>query len=215
MLTRAELKYQAKEQLKGKVGILFVVLLVYVAVTIALMIVAAIMGAIFPPLMYVGVYAVISPLVLGYYQVYLETTYGDWPRVSTLFKPFKESWLQSVLLIVLVGIFTFLWSLLLVVPGIIKSFSYSQAFFILAENPDMTANEAITESRIIMNGHKMEFFVLYLSFIPWMLLGAVTLGIAHIWITPYMTLTMTNFYHNIKRQNAPVAETPVYEDAMV
>ena len=93
MLTRAELKYQAKEQLKGKVGILFVVLLAYVAVTIALMIVAAIMGAIFPPLMYVGVYAVISPLVLGYYQVYLETTYGDWPRVSTLFKPFKESWL--------------------------------------------------------------------------------------------------------------------------
>ena len=75
------------------------------------------------------------------------------------------------------------------------------SWYILAENPDMTAREAITESRLIMDGHKFELFVLQLSFIPWILLGSVTFGIAYIWVLPYMQLTMTNFYHNIKRQS--------------
>ena len=70
----------------------------------------------------------------------------------------------------------------------------------------MTAREAIRESKEIMNGHKMDFFVLSLSFIPWILLVYVTLGIASIYVMPYMQLTYTNFYHNIKRQNAAAAD---------
>lgn len=73
------------------------------------------------------------------------------------------------------------------------------SYFVLAENPQMTAREALNESKKIMSGHKMELFVLYLSFILWMLLGAVTLGIAYIYIAPYMYATITNFYQEIKR----------------
>ena len=86
------------------------------------------------------------------------------------------------------------------------------SYYILAENPDMTAREALNESKAIMHGHKMDLFVLELSFIPWLLLVAVTLGIAAIWVEPYMQLTLTNFYHNIKRQDAqPVYENTVFE----
>lgn len=211
MLTRAELKQQAKEQLKGKLGGLFVVGLVYVLVCLAISLVAGLIGAVVPVLIYVVTYALVPPIALGYYMVYLDTTYGDKPQVATLFRPFKECWLQSVLVNVLVAVFTLLWSLLLIIPGIIKSFSYSMAFFIMAENPSMTATEAINESKEIMNGHKMDLFVLYLSFIGWFLLGYVTLGLGFIYVIPYMTLTLTNFYHNIKRQNAPVAEAPAAE----
>ena len=86
------------------------------------------------------------------------------------------------------------------------AFAYSMSWFVLAENPNMTAREAIRESKEIMNGHKMDFFVLSLSFIPWILLVYVTLGIASIYVMPYMQLTITNFYHNIKRQSAPAAD---------
>lgn len=214
MLTRAELKQQAKAQLKGNLGMLFVVLLVYVLVCLAVSLIGGFVFSKVPVLLYVVTYAVVPPIVIGYYMVYLDTTYGEKPQVATLFRPYKECWLQSVLLNILVAIFTFLWSLLLIVPGIIKSFSYSQATFILAENPSMTAKEAIDESKLIMDGHKMELFVLYLSFIPWILLCYVTLGIALIYVTPYMTLTITNFYHNVKRQSAPVVEASVAEDVV-
>lgn len=214
MLTRAELKQQAKAQLKGNLGMLFVVLLVYVLVCFAVSLIGGFVFSKVPVLLYVVTYAVVPPIVIGYYMVYLDTTYGEKPQVATLFRPYKECWLQSVLLNILVAIFTFLWSLLLIVPGIIKSFSYSQATFILAENPSMTAKEAIDESKLIMDGHKMELFVLYLSFIPWILLCYVTLGIALIYVTPYMTLTITNFYHNVKRQSAPVVEASVAEDVV-
>ena len=106
-----------------------------------------------------------------------------------------------------------LWSLLFVIPGIIKGYSYSMAFYILAENPDMTAKEAITESREIMNGHKWELFVLGLSFILWAFAIVFTLGIAAIYVEPYMQLTIANFYHNIKRQ--PVAEAVSYDAPVV
>ena len=87
------------------------------------------------------------------------------------------------------------------------------AFYILAENPDMTAREALNESKLIMNGHKLDFFVLQLSFILWALLTAVTFGIASIYVMPYQQLTFTNFYHNIKRQ--PAAAEPVYAEPVV
>lgn len=87
-------------------------------------------------------------------------------EVSTLFSAFpslgKALWLN-----ILIGVFTFLWSLLFYIPGIIKALSYSMANYILADNPEMTAREALRESKIIMHGHKWELFVLNLSFILW------------------------------------------------
>ena len=207
MLSRAELKQQAKEQLKGNVGSYFLVLLAYVGIAFAIGFVGGLLSLILPILGTIAMYVALPPLMIGFYMVFLNGTYGDQPKASTLFEGYKKEYFgKSIILYFLVVIFTCLWSLLLVIPGIIMAFAYSMSWFVLAENPNMTAREAIRESKEIMNGHKMDFFVLSLSFIPWILLVYVTLGIASIYVMPYMQLTITNFYHNIKRQSAPVVE---------
>jgi len=102
------------------------------------------------------------------------------------------------LLNIMIAIFTCLWSLLFVIPGIIKAISYSMAYFVLADNPELSAKEALDESKRITSGHIGDLFVLYLSFIPWVLLGAITCGLALIYVVPYMQTTMANYYLELK-----------------
>ncbi len=212
--TRAQIKAQAKEQLKGKVGSYILVTLAYVGIAMVIGFIGGLLSALVPILGTIAIYIVLPPLMIGFYMVFLNGTYGDKPEVATLFEGYKGSMFgKSLGLYWLVVLFTFLWTMLLIIPGIIKSFAYSMSWYILAENPDMKAKEAIEESKIITNGHKMDLFVLGLSFIPWILLCYVTLGIATFWVGPYMQLTYTNFYHNIKRQQAPAVEEVYTEPA--
>ena len=97
-----------------------------------------------------------------------------------------------------VGLFTFLWSLLFYIPGIIKALSYSMSLYILAENKGKPALECINESKAMTEGHKAELFVLGLSFYGWLLLCGITFGIAYIWVGPYMQATYINAYNSLK-----------------
>ena len=106
-----------------------------------------------------------------------------------------------------VSLFSVLWSLLFVFHGIIKAYSYSMALYIWNENKEMGALEAIQKSKEMMNGHKMDLFVLGLSFIGWIFLGMLTFGIAYIYAVPYLEMTMLNFYHSIKPQEYTSAYT--------
>ena len=207
--TRAEIKAQAKEQLRGKVWMFFLVTVIMYAILIPISLLSEMEGAA-SVIGLIATYVVTPPLSLGLVMVYLDVTYGDPVEISTLFKGFKMMG-KAIALFLWMLLFILLWMLLFIVPGIIKSYSYAMAYYILAENPDMTAREAITESKIIMDGHKLDFFVLQLSFFWWALLIIVTLGIAAIYVMPYQQLTFTNFYHNIKRQPAPVAAEVVAE----
>ncbi|WP_409440971.1 DUF975 family protein [Lentilactobacillus hilgardii] len=104
-------------------------------------------------------------------------------------------------------IFIILWTILLIIPGIIKSLAYSQSYFIYRDAIDrgehISYTDAITRSRQMMDGHKWEFFVMGLSFIGWLLLVSVTAGIAAIWVQPYMSLSFANYYNELSReQNA-------------
>ena len=209
MFTRAEIKAQAKAQLKGKVGMFFLCLLIVYAITFALCFI--------PLIGVIGMYIVLPPLMLGLIMVCLNVTYGDNVEIGTLFKGFNYMG-KAIALFLMVIFFTMLWSLLFVIPGIIKAYSYSMAFYILAENPEMTAREALNESKEITKGHKLDLFVLELSFILWGLLATVTFGIAYVYVLPYMQLTYVNFYHNIKRQPAQteaVYEEPAYDTPYV
>ena len=94
-------------------------------------------------------------------------------------------------LTIVMGIFVMLWSLLFWFPGIIAYYRYSQAFYILAENPEKGIMDCINESKAMMYGHKMDKFVLDLSFILWYLLAGVTCGIAGIYVTPYVGITLS------------------------
>ncbi len=97
------------------------------------------------------------------------------------------------------SLYTFLWSLLLIVPGIIAALGYSMTFFILSENPRIGAQDALTASKNMMMGHKGELFGLFISFIGWWLLCLVTFGIALIYVLPYFDCALTVFYQNLKQ----------------
>jgi len=145
---------------------------------------------------------VLTPVfTLALVKIFLGMTYGEAPEIAKLFADFNKFW-SAFKVTFLVGLFVSLWSLLFVIPGIVKALSYSQAMYILAENPDIGAREAINRSKAMMEGHKMELFVLGLSFIGWHLLGAVTIGIAYIYVLPYMNATMANFYNRVKGSTA-------------
>ena len=113
---------------------------------------------------------------------------------------------NSLCTLFMVNIFTALWTILFIIPGIIKGYSYAMTPYILkdkfaAEQTDIGATEAITESRHLMDGHKMDLFVLDLSFIGWGLLGIITFGIGFIWIVPYYRQTKANFYRSLVANN--------------
>lgn len=107
---------------------------------------------------------------------------------------FKTGFVMQFLRIV----YILLWSLLFVIPGIIASYSYKMAPYILMENPDMTASQAITASKQLMKGNKWRLFCLEFSFIGWSLLSALTLGIGMLFLRPYMEAAGAAFYRELK-----------------
>ena len=203
-MNRAELKAKAKEQIKGKIGILLVISLIIAALS-ALVTWAA---GLIP---YVG--RVIAPIVvapafsLSLIRVMLGVTAGIEPKAEDAFCGFDDYW-AALKLHLLSGLYIFLWSLLLVIPGIIKTYAYSMSVYILAENKGKSARECIKESVAMTMGYKTDLFVLGLSFIGWSLLSCITFGIALIWVMPYMQATYANAYNLLKSKVVPGVEEP-------
>ena len=99
-------------------------------------------------------------------------------------------------------LFIMLWSCLCYIPGIIAMLRYSQAFYILAEDPNKGIRQCVNESKELMSGHLWEFFVLQLSFILWYLLTGVTCGIASLYVTPYTEITNAGYYLSLKPEQS-------------
>ena len=188
-MDRAILKSAAKRQIKGNIGILF-------AISLLSGLISGALGAI-PVAGAIASMFVSAAFSLAMVDIYMGITEGGKPELTDLFSQFRNI-LPAFCTTFLVGLFTFLWSLLLIVPGIIKGCAYSQAMYILNEDPSMGPMEAIRRSRELMNGHKMEYFILGLSFIGWALLGVLTFGILYIWLIPYMNTTYANYYKSLK-----------------
>ena len=205
-MNRAELKATAKAQIKGKIGILFVI-------TLIIGVVSGIASAVLSLIPVVGSLAasiIVTPaFALSTVRIYLNLFKGKEPEAMDAFSGFDDFW-SAFKVTFFVGLFTFLWSLLFVIPGIIKGISYSMATYILAENKGKAALECINESKAMTEGHKMELFVLSLSFIGWVLLCMITFGIATIWVVPYMNATFANAYLSLKPATS-VVEIPVVE----
>ncbi|MCI5944091.1 MAG: DUF975 family protein [Eubacterium sp.] len=121
-----------------------------------------------------------------------EVTFGQIFSKSSLLG--KALWLR-----LRTAIFTMLWSLLFIIPGIIKAYSYSMSGFIMAENPEMSAKEAMTVSIDMMKGNKWRLFCMEISFIGWGLLSVLTLGIGYLWLSPYMNAAYAAFYDDVSR----------------
>lgn len=135
-------------------------------------------------------------------------TKGTLPEAGALFAPFKQ-YARTVGAVLLVFVYTLLWTLLLIIPGIIKAYSYSMTFYILRENPEMTAGDAITASQKMMDGHKMDLFLLSLSFIGWAILASITFGIGYLWLIPYIYTAYAAFYETLKKETSVTPATSV------
>ena len=128
----------------------------------------------------------------GYLLKQQDREIGSVKELFSQFDRFGQGFLQRFLR----NLYIFLWSLLFVIPGIIKTFSYAMTPFIMADNPEMSAKEAISMSKQLMDGHKWELFCLSFSFIGWQLLAILTLGIGEIFLAPYVEAAYAVFYRD-------------------
>ena len=207
-MNRAELKAAAKSQIKGKIGVLFLITLIIALISGA----ASVIGGVIPGGNLIVSIIVTPAFALSTATVYLNVVRGKQPSAGDAFCGFSDFW-SAFKVQFLMGLFTFLWSLLFIIPGIIKAYSYSMSMYILADNPGNPALECINESKAMTDGKKMDLFVLYLSFIGWGLLCIVTFGIAAIWVVPYMQATYTNVYESIRPITvAPAASTVEFDN---
>ena len=140
---------------------------------------------------------------IGYASYLLKQQDGEIHSIKDLFSQF-DRFGQGFLQLFLRGLYSFLWGLLFIIPGIVKSYAYAMTPFIMAENPDLTAKEAIKLSQERMMGHKGELFWLGLTFFGWSLLAALTGGIGSIFLNPYMNAAYAAFYRDQISPKTPV-----------
>lgn len=174
----------------------------------------------------VGILVLISfilliPLTWGYIIIFLSLYREEKTDISQIFDGFKK-FKQVVFTTVLTNIYTFLWMLLFIIPGIIKSYSYAMTPYIIKDRPDLSYDEAIEESMRMMDGYKGKLFCLHLSFIGWGILAILTCGIGFLWLYPYIMTAQAAFYEDRKAEFYPetaeeelVAEEEVVVDEPV
>lgn len=134
-----------------------------------------------------------GPITLGYTSFMMAIFRRKNTSAFEVFYGFEQFW-KAFGLFLVVNIFTLLWALLFIIPGIIASFRYAMAFYVLADNPNIPIMDAIRESKRMMNGNKWKLFLLELSFTGWILIAALTAGIGLLWVMPYITAASVGFY---------------------
>ena len=141
------------------------------------------------------------PLTLGFdYASNRLLVEGDNRAVGNLFRDSFGRWGRKVWGMFLMNFFVSLWSLLLIIPGFIKYYAYALTPYILIDNPELSANQAINLSQEMMKGHKFDMFILHLSFIGWIFLSIFTFGIGLLWLLPYMMTAQAAFYQDVKKE---------------
>jgi uncharacterized membrane protein len=177
-----KLMQMAKDSLSGNWGLAIGTFLVYMLI---------ISGA--SPLMLI----LAGPFTLGLAIFTLSLARNEEARIEQIFHGFQNfgNALGAYLLMLL---YVFLWTLLLIIPGIIASLSYSMTFYIMVDDPKIGPQDAIEKSKKMMNGYKWKFFCLGLRFIGWAILCMFTLGIGYIFLIPYINVSYAKFYEDLK-----------------
>ena len=133
---------------------------------------------------------------VGYAKFNLNLVDKKETAFETLFAYFSY-WKTTAVMRLLRGLYVFLWSLLFIIPGIVAGFSYAMTDYIMAENPELTASEAIEQSKTMMMGNRWRLFCLQFSFIGWDILATLAFGIGHLWLTPYKQAAYAAFYREV------------------
>ena len=193
MTPNKELKKQALELLKGNRTKLALAVLMYFAAVLACGILSLIwLGTVLQ-------YILLPPFIVGLHICFLKLIRNKTVKTSDMLDGIGMM-RGSIALYFVNSLLLALWSLLLIVPGWIKGYSYALSYHVLIDNPDMTQSEAREESIRLMEGNKMRLFLLDLSFIGWHLLSLLTGGLLYLWVIPYIQTTFALFYDELKQK---------------
>lgn len=199
-MDRKQIKAEAKLAIKDHWIMLFVVLFVIGAITGASA--AALIGFLLAPILTAGVFKLT--------KLMLDENKFDFNIVLEYFKDLNHA-LKIVGTAIIVQIIVMIGIFLFIIPGIIFALQYSQAVYIMAQNPEIGIEEALSRSKDMMKGHKTELFVFHLSFILHVLLVVITFGIYSIYFLPYYTTSQTNFYLHLSNQKKVIRAEVEYE----
>ena len=213
MQLNSELRAQARERLEGKWGT-FVLMTFLMLVIQTILQIPGYIGSLLEVLSPENVLASLSfsnisnilsllalPLSWGLTVSLLRNHREESVDLENLFDGFRGGRYTRVFCaLFLVNLFTFLWALLLIIPGIMKAFSYALTPYIIMDEPELTARQAITRSCEIMQGRRWKLFCLYLSFIGWGILCLLTFGIGFLWLVPYMNASVAAFYEDARAE---------------
>ena len=213
MQLNSELRAQARERLEGQWGT-FVLMTFLMLVIQTILQIPGYIGSLLEILSPENVLASLSfsnisnilsllalPLSWGLTVSLLRNHREESVDLENLFDGFRGGRYTRVFCaLFLVQLFTFLWALLLIIPGIIKAFSYALTPYIIMDEPELTARQAITRSCEIMEGRRWKLFCLYLSFIGWGILSILTFGIGILWLVPYMNASVAAFYEDARAE---------------
>ena len=191
MVGNSELRARARKQLGGQIFANNWLLMLLVC-----LIADVILGA--TSAFAIGVVICTGPLAYGLAKIQLALAREDkQPDIIQLFDALKGDIGGIILLGFLESLFIALWSILFVIPGIVKSYSYAMSFYIKNDDPSADWKTCIDKSREMMNGYKMKLFLLDLSFIGWYILGALCLGVGTLFVVPYHAQARANFYEEL------------------
>ena len=187
------LAQMARESLSGKWGLAVLATLVYLIVITGVQLLNEIDS-------FLAIVSIIiaGPMALGYTSFSLNISRNKEAMVEDVFSGF-QNFGTSLGAYLLMLIFIFLWSLLLIIPGIIAALSYSMTFYILADDPSIKPMDAIDKSKAMMQGNKWKYFLLNIRFIGWAILCLFTFGIGFLWLIPYIQISVAKFYDDIKQ----------------
>ena len=205
MISNKEIRTIARQELKGFWTMPVLATLVYIVIAVVLQTpsyFAKIPSLVIPmsTLTWVISILVVFPLAYGFTLAFLHFLREDKEdTVEAMFCGFK-TYGRAIGVYLLETVLLFLWFLLLIIPGIIKSLAYSLTFFISKDHPELSAYECIQRSNDMMKGHKMQLFLLYLGFFGLAILSVFTLFIGMLWLTPFFQVCLAEFYENLKEE---------------
>ena len=162
---------------------------------------------------YGAVFLIMGAFVFGLYLYFLTLIRKKTGDFNLLFKAFSFSgnnlglFGKTLGLYLLMSLYVFLWTLLLIIPGIITAYSYRMAFYILIDDPEIGVSEALRQSKKMMYGYKTKLFCLDLSFIGWALLCIFSFGLGILWLAPYMLTSQTIFYEELRSEHGHTSNT--------
>lgn len=200
-MNRVEIKNYAKEKLSGNLGSIWKILIIALGISLATGIV---FGILFNNMdvdildSLLGI--LMMPLGIGTTAFFVSLIENENFEAKDLFKYYHD-FVKVIGVTILMGLIITLGYICFIIPGIILTLSYSLVPIILIKKPELGIVETLKYSREKMRGHKLDTFVLGLSFIGWAILGTLTFGILYIWLFPYMQFTFTKFYLNILGEN--------------